>query len=313
MAVNVWRSNKRITDPFNEKVRARIFGASMSSICSSGSEHDADSDVVSPSPSPSPSPCLSYLVQNFLEDDSTPINATTESNRGCGSDSDSEEFLRPDPTALIESVINPTVRNNADPFRNQLLAHVTRAVDIFSIFRKNKSIFNRNLMAYLREIGYNAGVCKTRWDSSGGLTAGNYELIDVISPESSSPTRYFIEANFAGEFEIARETESYGKLRSSLPRVFVGTSDDLKRILRLMCDEARRSLKINGLTLPPWRKNRYMQTKWLGPYRRTTNHFPAPSISSPVIPNYAVKCRSVGFELSGEGGRLFVHPPTRTR
>lgn len=293
----------RLTDPFNEKVRARIFDTYISS---SGSEHDGENDVVSPSSSSSPV-CLSYLVQNFLEDDSK-IAGDFDSG---GPDSNSGDFLRSDPTAVIEEVINPTVRNNADQFRNQLLANVNRAVVIFANFRKNKSIYNRNLMAYLREIGYNAGVCKTRWDSNGGLSGGSYEFIDVFRQDCSPPARYLVDGDFAGEFEIARETVNYAKLRSSLPRVFVGKPEDMKKIVRVMCDEARRSMKINGLTLPPWRKNRYMQAKWLGPYRRSTN--PLPVSVGPEMPKLAVKCRCVGFELAGDGGRMFVTPVTRTR
>jgi len=306
MAVNVKRSSsKRIADPFNEKVRARIFDTYISS---SGSEHDAESDVVSSSSSScSSSPCFSYLVQNFLEEDSADFAGTRE----CGSDSDSNDYLRSDPTAVIQDVISPTVKNNADPFRNHLVANVTRAAEIFALFRKNKSMFNRNLMAYLREIGYNAGVCKTRWvPTGGGLAGGCYDFIDVIRKDSS-PARYIVDADFSGEFEIARETANYAKLRISLPRVFVGKQEDLKKIVRVMCDETRRSMKINGLTLPPWRKNRYMQSKWLGPYRRTTNHLP--TSPSPAIPNVAVKCRSVGFEPAGDGGRMFVTPANRTR
>lgn len=308
MAVNVTRSSsKRIADPFNEKVRARIFDTYISS---SASEHDAESDVVSSSSSScSSSPCLSYLVQNFLEEDSATDFAGT---RECGSDSDSNDYLRSNPTAVIQDVINPTVRNNADPFRNQLVANVTRAAGIFAVFRKNKSIFNRNLMAYLREIGYNAGVCNTRWEpTGGGLAGGCYDFIDVFRKDLS-PARYIVDADFSGEFEIARETANYAKLRSSLPRVFVGKPEDLKKIVRVMCDEARRSMKIKGLTLPPWRKNRYMQAKWLGPYRRTTNHSPATASSSSVVSNFAVKCRSVGFDLAGDGGRLLVQPATKT-
>ncbi|KAJ8421411.1 hypothetical protein Cgig2_023586 [Carnegiea gigantea] len=294
MGVNL----RRVTDPFNEKIRARIFATSMASYISSssGSEHDAETDVVSPSSSTSPSSlCLSHLVQNFLEDDSA---GDSPAAREFDSDSDSAEFSRSDLTPVIVGVINPIV---------------TRAVEIFSVLRKNKSIFNRNLMSYLREIGYNAGVCKTRWGSSGGLTAGNYECIDVLAPDSPAPARYIIDTDFAGGFEIARETESYSMLRSSLPRIFIGKPDDLKRIIRSMCDEAKRSMKLNGLTLPPWRKNRYMQAKWLGPYRRITNYSPATAISSSVVSNFAVKCRSVGFDLAGDGGRLLVQPATKTR
>jgi len=311
MGVNL----RRVTDPFNEKIRARIFATSMASyISSSGSEHDAEADVVSPSStssssSSSSSLCLSHLVQNFLEHDS----AADDSMAARQFDSDSDDVVRYDMTPLIVAVINPVVRNNADSFRNELLAQVTRAVEMFSVFRKNKSIFNRNLMSYLREIGYNAGVCKTRWESSGGLTAGNYEFIDVLRPDSSGPVRYVIDTDFAGQFEIARETEGYSMLRSSLPRVFVGKPDDLKRMVRPMCDEAKRSMKINGLTLPPWRKNRYMQAKWLGPYRRTTSYSPATVISSPAMSNFSVKCRYVGFDSAGDGGRLFAPPAAKMR
>ncbi|XP_021863508.1 uncharacterized protein [Spinacia oleracea] len=321
MAVNMRRCNKRVTDPFNEKVRARIFSSiSSTTSSSSGSEHDAETDVVSsPSFSLSSASNLSHLVQNFLENNS-PSNTTTKStydpfHTQDSSDSDSDEFLRSDPTAIINDVINPIVWNNADPFRNQLLSHVIKASEIFSIFRtKSKSMFNRNLMAYLREIGYNAGLCKTKWDTSAGgtLTAGNYEFIDVIRPNSL--VRYVIDAEFAGEFEIARETENYRILRSSLPRAFVGQVEDLKKIIRTLCDEARRSMKINALTLPPWRRNRYMQIKWLGAYRRTTNYLPSSTAdSSTAASNFPVKCRSVGFDVSSNSGRFLFPPVARTR
>ncbi|XP_021720147.1 uncharacterized protein LOC110687811 [Chenopodium quinoa] len=324
MAVNVRRCNKRVTDPFNERVRARIFSSISSTTSSSGSEHDAEIDVVSNpsyslSSSASTSPCLSHLVQNFLENDNSPSNNTTTTTadpfhtRDYSSDSESDEHLRSDPVAMIHDVVNPIIWNNADQFRNQLLSNVIKATKIFSIFRsKNKSIYNRNLMAYLREIGYNAGICKTKWDSSAGgtLTAGNYEFIDVIRPNST--VRYIIDAEFSGEFEIARETENYRILRTSLPRVFVGKVEDLKKIIRLLCDEARRSMKINGLTLPPWRRNRYMQIKWLGAYRRTTNYLPSSTADSTAeASKFAVKCRSVGFDVTGNSGRFLF--PTRTR
>lgn len=295
---------------FNDKIRERIFSSSISTYISSssGSEHDGESDVVSPSSStsssPSPSFSLSHLVQNFLEHE----NDSADSPATRDSDSDVDSLRSSDPTPLVVNLINPIVRNNADQFRNKLLFQVTKAVEIFSVFRQNRPVFNRNLMTYLREIGYNAGVCKTRWETSGGITAGNYEFIDVLRPDSPSPVRYIIDVEFAGEFEIARETESYSILRSSLPRVFVGKCDDLKRIVRFMCDESKKSMKINGLNLPPWRKNRYMLAKWFGSYRRTTSKSPAT-----VVSNFGVKCRSVGFDLAGDGGRFFVLPATKTR
>ncbi|MCI65204.1 hypothetical protein A2U01_0086462, partial [Trifolium medium] len=62
-----------------------------------------------------------------------------------------------------------------------LQSHVSEAAVKFAFLKKqNVSFYNRNVMSFLREKGYNAAICKTRWwDSSGGLTAGNHEFIDV--------------------------------------------------------------------------------------------------------------------------------------
>ncbi|PIN14021.1 hypothetical protein CDL12_13368 [Handroanthus impetiginosus] len=173
-------------------------------------------------------------------------------------------------------------------------------------------MFRRNVMAYLRSCGYNAAICKTKWQSSGGLTAGNHEFFDVIRTENS--TRYFIDMDFASEFEIARPTDSYERLLQHLPRVFVGTSEDLKQILKVVSDAARRSLKSKDLHLPPWRKHRFMQNKWFGPYRRTENLFPV-SFSSPSTAkqSYGVKCRAVGFNAAVNGGNLLFPATARTR
>ncbi|GMH27945.1 hypothetical protein Nepgr_029788 [Nepenthes gracilis] len=303
MAVFARRTN-RLMDPFNEKVRARIFGISNS--VSSESEHDGVD---------SSSPCLSHLVQNFLEDESRAFempSAAAVDFQALNSDSE-DESVRSDLPGFDDDVIGAAVWNNAEQFRDDLLAHVTKAVEMFCVFKSSKTIFNRNIMAYLRDIGYNAGICKTKWNSSpgGSLCAGNYEFVDVIKSEES--VRYFIDADFAGQFEIARETENYSRLQKALPRVFVGRGENLKRIVKVMCDEARRSMKSNALSLPPWRKNRYMQAKWFGPYRRTVCHLPSSSPTKPVIPKITVICRPVEFDTAVDGGRLSAPPATRTR
>ncbi|OVA08665.1 Protein of unknown function DUF506 [Macleaya cordata] len=227
-------------------------------------------------------------------------------------------------TEMIEDLLNPK-RNRSDSFRLFLLNHVSKAVTIFSsLGSNNKEIFRRKVMFYLRESGYNAGICKTKWESSGGLTAGNYEFIDVIRSESSDgatcQVRYFIDVDFVGEFDIARPTEQYSKLLKVLPRVYVGRSEELKQIVKLMCDAAKRSLKCRELYLSPWRKNRYMQAKWFGPYKRTVNQIPSSS-SFPLgfdSNKFAVKCQtSVGFNVVGGNcngnGRFCIPAATRTR
>lgn len=162
-------------------------------------------------------------------------------------------------------------------------------------------------MTFLRELGHNAAICKAKWNSSGGLVAGNYEFIDVVQSNSYKlQNRYFIDLDFASEFEIARPTNAYARLLEYLPRVFVGKGEELKSIIKVTSQAAKKSLKTKNLTLPPWRKNRYTQNKWFGPYKRTVNPSPAGSYTPAMLSlNNGVKCRRVGFE-AGVNGRLSV-------
>ncbi|XP_022759809.1 uncharacterized protein LOC111306167 [Durio zibethinus] len=288
------RRIKRVTDPLDDRVKARLVGISYTS---SGSEHSAAAVAEDESP------CLSELVHRFLEDDHDAAEQT-----GYNSDSDRVDS-NPDTAGWIEIIIKSTAVNNTDSYRNLLMAHVVKAMEMLSFFKTDKAIFRRKVMAYLREVGHNAAICKTKWSSSGNLTAGNYEFIDVV--QSVPPTwqnRYFIDLDFDSEFEIARPTSEYSRLLQYLPRVFVGQNEELKKIVKVMCDSAKRSLKRKELSLPPWRKNRYMQNKWFGPYRRTTNQIAASSSSltpANIHPANVVKCRYVGFDVA-VNGRLFV-------
>ncbi|OAY34844.1 uncharacterized protein LOC110627845 [Manihot esculenta] len=278
---------KRVTDPLDDKAKARLVGTQLSYV-SSGSEHSADD-----------SPCLSELVHGFLEDDSD------FQSLGYESDSDHDDDLVADCTDVVVDIVRSATGNSMDSFRNKLLANVLKAMEMFSCLRNQRPVFRRQVMTFLRDLGYNAGICKTKWDSSGGLTAGNYEFIDVVQSSSTCQNRYIIDLDFASQFEIARPTSQYLKPLQSLPRVFVGRNEELKKIIKAMCDAARRSLKSKGLTIPPWRKNRYMQNKWLCPYRRTANTIPASSLTPVMQPVNGVKCRLVGFE-DGVNGRVFV-------
>ncbi|KAE8662372.1 cycloartenol synthase 2-like [Hibiscus syriacus] len=287
------RRIKRVTDPLDDRVKARLVSFSFES---SGSEHSSAAVDVEDD-----SPCLSELVHGFLEDDHDAVEQA-----GYNSDSDRVDSSF-DIKDSFRIIIKSTSLSNTDPFRNLLMAHVLRAMEMLSFFKTDKAIFRRNVMAYLRQVGHNAAICKTKWSSSGGLTAGNYEFLDVV--QSASPTcqtRYFVDLDFASEFEIARPTIEYSRLLQHLPRVFVGKDEELKRIVKVMSDSVKKSLKSKELTLPPWRKNRYMRNKWFGPYNRATNQNPTAKSSTLTIhPANVVQCRYVGFEDAVNGG-LFV-------
>ncbi|MBA0548365.1 hypothetical protein Golob_019471 [Gossypium lobatum] len=296
------RRVKRVTDPLDDRVKAQLVGAGY---FSSGSEHSGSDAVAGDD-----SPCLSELVDSFLEDNHY---GTDETGGGNGSttyisDADCVDSNY-DNTALLEIIVRSNAVNDRDCYRNLLVDRVLEAKDMVSVFKMDKAVFKRKVMAYLREAGYDAAICKTKWSSSGGITAGNYEFIDVMrSVSSSRQNRYFVNLDFASEFEIAMPTGEYSRLLQYCPKVFVGKSEELKKIVRAMCDAAKRSLKSKGLSLPPWRKNRYMQNKWFASYRRTTSQTPADSGSLTTMTIHSVnvvQCRYVGFD-DAVNSRMFV-------
>ncbi|XP_006302608.2 uncharacterized protein LOC17894769 [Capsella rubella] len=152
--------------------------------------------------------------------------------------------------------------------RMRIVAAVTEVAEMF--VGDNISSPKRQLMAFLRNKGFDAGLCKSRWERSDKYTAGEYEYVDVQC-DGDHCNRYIIETNLTGEFEIARPTKRYLAILNQVPRVFVGTSEELKHFVRIMCHEMRRSMKHVGIHVPPWRRNGYMQAKWFGFYKRITS------------------------------------------
>ncbi|XP_059310891.1 uncharacterized protein LOC132062312 [Lycium ferocissimum] len=267
---------KRVTDPFDDKMKAWIIGRDPQETCylSSGSEHSAyavddDDDDAS---------CgFSNLIFGFPDD--VAENALSESD----SNSDDEDVSACKEMNLEHNTTSKANSRGLKPIHSHGLVAVGRSrasIDLLlstQLLKKGMRKWGRAI----RGFGYNTAICKTKWESSGGLKAGNYEFIDVI--RSDNNTRYIIDLDFAAEFEIARPTNHYEQLLKSLPNVFVGKSEELKCILKVMSDGARLSLRNKELLIPPWRKNRFMQNKWLGAYKRTINILPSVNDSSALL------------------------------
>ncbi|KAK1293902.1 hypothetical protein QJS10_CPA16g00505 [Acorus calamus] len=301
----VYVRTKRVTDPLNDRVKACLRGEDHHRLCSSsatsssGSDHDV-SDSLSDL----------LLLHGFDDDDSSPCDvvSSTPPDQICDVSDDEASVDRrpslPSPAVKLRDLLHPD-GGGGDRFRIRLVEKVEEAVGAFSALRSNRSALRRAVMGVLREAGYNAGVCKTRWEASGNLTAGNHEFIDVISGPvggGGDPRRYVVDLDFAGEFEIARPTAEYGRVMEAMPRgVVVVEAERLRRAVRAVAEAAKRSMKARGLSLPPWRKARYAAlfaiAKWLGPYRRST----ASAISSSTVVSDSggsVGCRAVGFDAA---------------
>eukprot|EP00253_Pinus_taeda_P011196 PITA_11196 len=140
----------------------------------------------------------------------------------------------------------------------------------------SKSNLCKEVMKNLKLLGYNAGICKSLIVKTrdSHIPLGDYEYMDVIMKRSegkSKEERLLVDIDFRAQFEIARPTKQYSTMVRLLPNVFVGKEEKLKNIIKIMCDAARRSLKKKAMHIPPWREYRYVRSKWLGSYRRTTN------------------------------------------
>ncbi|KAH9331877.1 hypothetical protein KI387_003985, partial [Taxus chinensis] len=262
---------KQVTDPLNEAVRARLCGnwtaddvqnmeaptaAAKPIYSTSGSDHGIDSATLSD--------------MRFLEEE----ECATDFSQVCGSDVErtgvqlSIPFLGEQLCRVLEGMCSPNTKVEA-----MVAGDVKRALEMAALSmeeeRQRESNLRRSVMNRLRKAGYNAGICKSRWEQTNGYPPGDYEFIDVVVDQIND--RLIVDVDFRAQFEIARPTAQHAALVKMLPTLFVGSADKLRDIIKIMCDASKKSVKAKGMHLPPWRKYRYVEAKWLGPYKRTTN------------------------------------------
>ncbi|TVU25612.1 hypothetical protein EJB05_28115, partial [Eragrostis curvula] len=189
---------------------------------------------------------------------------------------------------------------STDTFLGRLAGEVNKAIEEMVSFHGSLPAFRRAVVSYLREGGYNAAVCQTRWRGTQDVSAGNYEYIDVVTTASGKETaageRYIVDVGFAMEFSVARSTAVYLMVLEALPTVLVARPKVVQQVVKVAAKAARRSLKSQGLTVPPWRKKRFMAAKWLGPHCRTPDTAMGSCVPS-VAAGEAI-CRIVGFFLA---------------
>lgn len=94
---------------------------------------------------------------------------------------------------------------------------------------------------------------------------------------NKNPIRFVIELNFRAEFEMARANKEYKKLVNTLPKMFIGKSEKLRNVVKVMCESAKKCMKENKMHMAPWRKYQYMESKW-----KETPERLIPEVSVPV-------------------------------
>ncbi|KAJ3670995.1 hypothetical protein LUZ60_008421 [Juncus effusus] len=139
----------------------------------------------------------------------------------------------------------------------------------------------------LHQAGYNSALCKSKWCRSTDVPSGEHSYIDIIMESrsySKNQIRVIIELNFRAEFEMVRANQQYQNLVNSLPEIFVGKSEKLKNVVKIMCEAAEKCTKENKMHMAPWRKQKYMQSKWMATPERSVHDVSVPVPIKMLVP-----------------------------
>uniref|UniRef100_A0A0D9W050 Uncharacterized protein n=1 Tax=Leersia perrieri TaxID=77586 RepID=A0A0D9W050_9ORYZ len=264
---------------------------------------------------------LDRMVLSFMED-STAVERPQRGRCNCfngsnyeESDDDEDFFLPSDySSATASAAAGDTLEalkglvQSASVAERNLLADASRIAERCGKSYKSKTECRRAVADGLHAIGYDAAVCRSRWDKTSSYSAGEHEYIDAVVGDE---VRLIVEVDFRSEFEVARSTKAYRAALQSLPPLFVGTPDRLGQIVAVVAEAARQSLKKKGLHFPPWRKPEYMRAKWLSPHVRCADKVAASAIVAPTLmsTSSATVTPVSAASFSGEFELLFDRKP----
>ncbi|XP_074316782.1 uncharacterized protein LOC141653044 [Silene latifolia] len=226
--------------------------------------------------------CLAKMVQNFIEENNEKQPASVKCGRnrcncfnGNESDGSDSETASGHVCGFLKSLAVCASVNE----RN-VLADTAKIVAANKAC-KRKDELRKLVVEGLMALGHDAAICKSKWEKSPSFPAGEYEYVDVMA----GGERLIIDIDFRSEFVVARSTKTYKSILQTLPNIFVGKSDRLSKIICILSEAAKQSLKKKGMHIPPWRKADYVQAKWLSPPTRlVASPAPATPPPSPLTP-----------------------------
>ncbi|XP_074298166.1 uncharacterized protein LOC141628983 [Silene latifolia] len=291
---------KRVAAAFDEAIKWRRPCES-----SSGSEYWPESEAAS----------LSDLVNSFIEkgDGLDPFDMDMDINMAQSDgidekddfESDNEDDDDTQRKELLRDLLLECRRDNKKGMKQKIKKEIEIALKLYGennnddddddiASSSSRNGLKRNIMSHLRGKGFDAGLCKSRWEKTGRYPAGTYEYIDVNVGE----TRYMVEVSMAGELDIVRPTTRYSTLLNMIPSILIIEKPHvLKQIIRLMSSAMKESLKRADLHVAPWRRNGYLQARYVSPYKRTINKESSASSATMGYEGLAKKRSSmVGFE-----------------
>ncbi|KAI3460917.1 hypothetical protein Pfo_017580 [Paulownia fortunei] len=224
--------------------------------------------------------CLAKMVQNFIEESNEKTQQRCERKRcncfngNCTDISDEEPDSYNSSSIDACDVLKDLVPCFCVSERN-LLADTAKICERNKISKRKDGLCRKIVTDGLIALGHNASICKSKWEKSQSFPAGEYEYVDVMIEGE----RFIIDIDFRSELEVARSTKAYKLVLQTLPNIFVGKADRLEKIIDIVSEAAKLSLKKKGMPFPPWRKADYVKAKWLSPFTRIS---PIPKPLSPT-------------------------------
>ncbi|KAK8483323.1 hypothetical protein V6N13_023396 [Hibiscus sabdariffa] len=220
---------------------------------------------------------------NFRGNNDQIVDDDEKENDG-NSDENSKSFWESQHQALQQTLIRTSsielrIRNAT----KEALKDIQREKTVCACGKSSPSLAENCRNCLMREVssrlqvaGFNSAVCRTKWRSSPDIPSGEHRFLDVMENSRKGEVRVIIELNFRAEFEIARASEDYNRLVRRLPEVFVGKVERLSNVIKILCLAAKKCMKEKKMHMGPWRKQGYMQAKWLKSCERNTSTQPLP-------------------------------------
>ncbi|GMJ14162.1 hypothetical protein like AT4G32480 [Hibiscus trionum] len=188
-------------------------------------------------------------------------------------------------TLCRSSSLESRIRNAVKEYLKEIERETTVCGCRKSLMAENcRNCLMREVFCRLQNAGFDAAICRSKWRSSPDIPSGEHSFLDVMENTRKCVVRVIIELNFRAEFEMARASEDYSHLVQRLPEVFVGKVERLNNVIKILCLAAKRCMKEKEMHMGPWRKQRYMQAKWLKSCERNTSKKSLPVGASDRLP-----------------------------
>jgi uncharacterized protein (TIGR01615 family) len=250
---------------------------------------------------------LANMVSSFLEEgerETWPENDDDDEGASGSDAAESKAFWQTQHSQLHEAFAKTSpAESRIRAATEETLEKMRAAGAVCSCARRAaagdcRSCMLRHVADQLRDAGYNSAICKSKWPRSLDIPSGEHSYVDVVvQTRSGKAVRVVVELSFRAEFEVARAGAEYRALVAALPEVFVGRAERLRGVVKAMCAAAKQCMKENNMHLGPWRKHKYMQSKWLGTPERAAAAVDAVTVGSPEKqPKFRASMLSFDFD-----------------